>query len=306
MPNKINNIHDRFIKKLLSDKEIAVAFLEEYLPEEVTEVIDLQSIIYEDTPYLSKNLQSTFADLVWSAKSVNSFEVEVCVLLEHKSYPDNNVLFQILEYLASAYQKQLKSGKELKLIVPVLYYHGKTKWKLPDFKTHFEKHPEVLKKYLPTCKTEFVNLTSLTTEQIMTLQHGMLQSALLIQRHYFDADALNNQIGNIMQSLSPYLEKNLTDFIFVYLIQNGKVNKQQLRKALEPLPTDLNSKVMSIYDELIQEGIEKGIEKGMERGIIQSVLNGFDKGYSVNDLKVIFNLDETQLIAILKKNNREV
>jgi predicted transposase YdaD len=44
MPRAINNIHDKFVKELLSNKEIAISFLEENLPKTLLQRIDLQSI----------------------------------------------------------------------------------------------------------------------------------------------------------------------------------------------------------------------------------------------------------------------
>lgn len=44
MAKAINNIHDKFIKELLSQKEIAIAFFEDNLPIEILQSIDIQSI----------------------------------------------------------------------------------------------------------------------------------------------------------------------------------------------------------------------------------------------------------------------
>jgi predicted transposase/invertase (TIGR01784 family) len=60
-------------------------------------------------------------------KKKEQTEVYFPRLLEHKSYPDTNVAFQMLEYIALGYQTQLKNTQELELTVPVLYYHGQEK-----------------------------------------------------------------------------------------------------------------------------------------------------------------------------------
>ncbi|WP_165933433.1 Rpn family recombination-promoting nuclease/putative transposase, partial [Arundinibacter roseus] len=39
MPQRITNIHDKFVKDLLSQKELAIAFLQEYLPGEVAQIL---------------------------------------------------------------------------------------------------------------------------------------------------------------------------------------------------------------------------------------------------------------------------
>lgn len=49
MPQVIRNIHDKFVKDLLSKRELAIAFLEEYLPDEVTEILDFETLVYQNT-----------------------------------------------------------------------------------------------------------------------------------------------------------------------------------------------------------------------------------------------------------------
>lgn len=39
MAGRINNIHDKFIRQILTDKTLAVSFLREYLPSELKELI---------------------------------------------------------------------------------------------------------------------------------------------------------------------------------------------------------------------------------------------------------------------------
>jgi predicted transposase/invertase (TIGR01784 family) len=296
-------IHDKFMKELLSDKEVAIAFLREYMPKEIIEHIEINSISQENTTYISSNLQESFSDIVWRFETKTE-PLKVCLLLEHKSYKDPNVVFQILEYLALGYQQQLKNQKKAELIVPILYYHGESKWYLKDFESYFDKYPAEFKHYLPAYKNEFINLNSLGIEQITSLQNGMLKSALLIQRHYFDPEQLHKNIFNIIKSLEPYFEKNLSNSIFVYLIHFLEFDKAKLLENIENFPKDFNDKIMSLYDQLIKEGFEKGIEKGKTEGTEKLVLNAFDLGYKLQEIAKISELNETEVHSILKKNGK--
>ena len=99
-----------------------------------------------------------------------------------------------------------------------------------------------------------------------------------------------------MNSLSPYLEKNLSDSIFVYLIQFLEFDKKDLLERLEKIPKKLNSKIMSLYDQLISEGMEKGMEKGKQEGRLEMQLelvkNMIQNGYSVEDIAKITGLSQ--------------
>ncbi|MDZ7935736.1 MAG: Rpn family recombination-promoting nuclease/putative transposase [Emticicia sp.] len=320
MPRKVQNIHDKFIKELLSNREVAESFLREYLPQQVVALLDFGTMIYLNTSYLSKQLQASYSDMVWQISTLESETIRVSVLLEHKSYPDANVAFQMLEYIALGYQTQLKNKQKLELILPILYYHGQEKWHFRSISQHFENLSDEFKTYIPTYTTEFIDLNALNQQQILGLRHGLLRAALLLQQNYYSAEGLNNSIKNILESLNPYLDLNPTEFIFVYMIQNGKLNKVQLEESLKILPPPFSDKIMSIYDELIQEGriegiqegIKRGIEQGIQQGIVKgaeqnrinTILNAFDNGVDLNLIRVISGESMENIKDILRENNR--
>ena len=101
----------------------------------------------------------------------------------------------------------------------------------------------------------------------------------------------------ILENLQPYLESPIFQFIFVYLLQNKKLDNQQLREQLKALPTSINNeKIMTLYDELILEGVEKGIEK--------TILNAFDNNINLDTIRIITGETTEKINAILHKNNR--
>jgi predicted transposase/invertase (TIGR01784 family) len=273
--------------------------LEAYLPSDLLGVLELQTISYQNTSFVSEKLKESFSDIVWQFNTQHHTHVKVCLLLEHKSYKDENVVFQVLEYIAFGYQQQQKNKKALELIVPILYYHGQSVWQLKDLGSHFEKYPIELQKYVPKYKAEFINLREMSNEQISNLKNGMLKSAMLIQRNYFDPEKMIQNINNIMNSLSPYLEKNLSDSIFDYLIQFLEFDKKDLLERLEKIPKELNSKIMSLYDQLISEGMEKGIEKEIEKVIS----NAFKNQFSIDNIRLITGESIEKINLVLKKHN---
>ncbi len=316
MPSKIPNVHDKFLKELLADREVAIDFLKELLPDDLLAQIKPETLQAEQTSYLSEELEESFADIVWRIET-HTRPLKVCLLLEHKSYKDPKVVFQILEYLALGYRKQSKEAKDMELIVPILYYHAKAKWRFKSFGSYFSDYSESLLAYLPSYDSEFIDLGKLSTEHLLNLRNGMLSSALMIQRHYFDNEKLTANIANILRSLGPYLEKNLSNTIFVYLLQYIELNKVILTKELEEIPSEINNKFMSTYDQLINEGmalgiqkgieqgIEKGIEQGIEKGIVKTILNAFDNGIALETIRVITGETLEKINAVLKTNGRK-
>lgn len=110
---------------MFSDKEMAISFLSEMLPSDVVELLEFDTLTYNDKSYITAELEEIFSDMVMDIDLKTGSKLKVCILLEHKSYVDPNVTIQILRYLGEAYNKQLASKEILRPILPVLYYHGK-------------------------------------------------------------------------------------------------------------------------------------------------------------------------------------
>lgn len=291
MPPKINNIHDKFLKDLLSDRSIAIDFVKELLPPELLAFIKPDTLEQLPDTYISEELEQNLSDIVWRFQTQHQ-PLQIALLLEHKSYKAPKVVFQLLEYLAQAYRKQLKAAQKPELIVPIVYYHGKTKWKLQPIATFFEQYPEPFQKYVPSFIPEFIDLKNLDEKQLIELQNGMLTAALLAQKYAFDSTRLAEQLGNIIKSTAPYLEKNQRLSIFVYILQVLDMDKAVLSQRIENETNTVNSTIMSIYDQLIAEGIEKGI------------LNAYNNGIALDTIRIISGESMEKIQEILKRNNK--
>ena len=111
MPKRINNPHDKFVKDMFSDMEMAIAFLDTYLPDHLKKILVLQSLEYENTSYLTDELAETFSDIVIKFNTVNDDLCQISLLIEHKSSPDPLIAFQLAGYISMGYLKQIKQKK---------------------------------------------------------------------------------------------------------------------------------------------------------------------------------------------------
>ncbi len=296
MPAKISNIHDKFIKQLLSNKELAIEFLQEYLPKELVDVLHFETLEVQDTSYVTDSLKTSYSDLLWRIRMKNRESLQLSLLLEHKSSPDQKTAFQLLEYLALAYQKQLREKKKPELIVPVLYYHGKQNWNFKTIEAHFNAYPEYPKKYLPIFSTEFVNLRKIEPEHILALKNGLLSSAVMLQKYCFDPEVLAIHIHTIVENLNPYLDSNIIDAIFVYIIHGTRLDAAHFTESIKKLPVDMSTKTMTLYDQLILKGKQEEMEK--------TILNAYDAGIDIATIRIITGEDEGKIKNILVQKNR--
>ena len=302
MEKGVNNPHDKFFKALLSDKESAVAFLKLSLDKETLDALDLESITLVNTHFISSELEESFSDIILSAKLLNSeANCYVSILLEHKSYKDDYVEFQVLSYLSQAYQRQIKNGEQLQLIIPIIYYHGEEKWSPPQMVDHFKVEPKLLK-YVPNFERIFINLMSLTETAIDSIADTFLHPALQLQRNRFDQQKAVENFARIVQSLSPYTSRNLLQSFFVYSISVYNFDRTSLIEIIENIPSKLKSDIMSLYDQIKYEGEIKGEINGERKGKIEVVIKSHENSLSIEMISNITGLSETEVKQILNIN----
>ncbi len=200
--------------------------------------------------------------------------------------------------------EDLKEHKKVEPIIPILYYHGKKGWKFKTLDAYFSDYPDLVQSYLPTFTAEFVNLQQISAEQILALTNGLLISATLYQKYYFDPKSLKAHFRTILENLIPYSRLNITYSIFVYMLQSPHLNSGFIKESIKNLSDDMSTKKMTAYDELMAEGMQMGKEQGIAELMQKTVLNAFDTGIGIPIIRKITGESEEKITRILKQNNR--
>ncbi len=68
MDPTINNPHDKFAKEMLSQKSFAIIFLTEYLPREVKDCLDMETLTYSPNSFINESLEERFSDIVFKVQ----------------------------------------------------------------------------------------------------------------------------------------------------------------------------------------------------------------------------------------------
>ncbi|MFT4092670.1 MAG: Rpn family recombination-promoting nuclease/putative transposase [Niabella sp.] len=256
-------IHDNFIRSILANKKIALTYLKNYLPASVSKRLNLTQL--PDT-YLSEDLKKSISDIVYSCQRKDSEQtLKVCLLIEHKSYPDKYTPVQIGAYIFSALQKQVQNNEPLSLVIPVLLYHGKGRWQYRTLAGLFDHLDDEWKQYLPGFEYIYNDLGTLSDEQVKALNDKFLAASILALKHSFEKEWIERNAVQLLL-LAGEGPKGLQKGFIIYLYSRGKLNE----KILDSLPVSIKSTIMNTLDIYIEkgrkEGMEKGIEKGMEKG----------------------------------------
>jgi len=203
---------------------------------------------------------------------------------------------------------QIKKNEPLGVIIPIVYYHGKSIWKIKGINEFFTETPLNLTNFIPEFDMVFVDLNQLSDEALLGLQDNMLSAALSIQKYSYNPGRLWMEFGRIMTTISRYGSGNFFNQSIVYCLQLTDKEPEQIMQLTENLEGKLKQKVMTTYEKFIARGIEQGIELGIELGIEQGmekkefemILKGLENGHSVDLLSNITGVSKERILEIAK------
>ena len=125
---KQTNLDDRFFKKFYSDPEFAVELFKLAFSKEEFSACDWNTLKAD-----KDSLKDKKADLVCTVPFKKKYRTKalLCLLLVHRSVYDKKIFLQFLSYQATLYKMAFDKRKATILVLPILFYTGKTPWKWP-------------------------------------------------------------------------------------------------------------------------------------------------------------------------------
>lgn len=262
--------HDDFIRSILSDKKIAIAYFKNFLPEFVRERLDFSTLQQLPDSYLSDELKKSISDIVYSCTLKDSNgNLKISLLIEHKSHQDKFTPVQIGSYIFSALQKQVQNKESLSIVIPVLIYHGKTRWQYRTLESLFENMESQWKQFIPNFEFIYNNLGVLSDSEIESLNNKFLAASFLALKHSHEKEWIEQNAGHLLL-LAAEGTKGLRKGFIIYLYRRGKIEEN----ILNSLPETLKKDVMNTLDMYIEKGRKEGIEKGRKEGILEGIEKG--------------------------------
>lgn len=269
---KTPNPHDQFFKEIISQPGARRDFLRFYLPEKIVRLIEPDTAERVEDSFVDEELKEHLSDLLFRVKLKNKGEAFIYVLLEHKSSSDKWVALQLFRYLARIWEKAQREGrKKLPLVFPVVFYHGKAKWRvsqkfsgLLDFGAGLNE----LREYLPEFGYHLCDLSQFVDDELKG--EAELQAAMRLLKYIFRAE-LHEQMEKafrlLMLESSP--EATMSERVIVlinYVLQSGKATYQQVGRVLRRINEEKGAKIM---DATLRKSLNKGIKQGLEQGLRQ-------------------------------------
>jgi len=303
--NKIKNAHDRFFVKVFSDKENIKSFLKISLPTGMLNVLDFSKIEFDLKSYITGEIKGFFSDMVVKIRMIaekeKKVDADIYFLFEHKSYQDKKIFIQLLKYMYLMWQKDTDAGKPLRVIIPIVFYHDKYEWKMPQsFNDQFEVNKEV-KEYLLNYKyvlfdTNYWDLEDKRNEKLK--DNVNLMAYLFLMKNAF-----NKSMDALKRLIKFWIKRGLeedTDLIISslnYIVSTQNIDPEKIIEILEESEIQGGDIMQSLAQRWVEQGFEQGIEEGIEKGIEKGIEQGIEKGKMQTAKKLLKKGIDIEIIA---------
>ena len=279
--SKITNSHDSFFRESFSRKEIAINFLSTYLPELITQQIDLDTLTISKDSFVDKELRHHFSDLLYTV-NYRQKDLHLYLLFEHKSSPDHWIALQLLRYMVRIWEQFRKQQPKVKLlpaIIPLVLYHGRSTWQIPKkFSALLTQDDDFLKQYTPDFQYLLYDFSFRSNEQIRG--EALARVTLLALKHIFDPQLSDKlpEIINLLRNVgSKQTALEILEILLRYVVKSTNRSEKDILQILEQ--TSIEDNVMKTF---IDEYIEQGRKKGRQEGRQKWMQKGMQKaGYKI-------------------------
>lgn len=270
MQTTLHHSHDRFFKRSLKEKKIAIDFLKAHLPIDIYSSIDMSTLQLTEKSFVVPELKEIHSDIIYKCQ-INQKSAYLFFLLEHQSSADKLMAFRMLHYVVSLSYEHLQQGhNKLPIILPLCIYHGEVS-PYPysiDLYDCFEDVEFAQKVAFKSFK--LIDLTVLSDEEIK--RHGLAGLMEMLFKHYRAKNFLSVMRKLIRMKLIQDVVRQLNNAYFSdmlnYVINNSQdenepeAAKQLIQELLQAFPEKTARKtIMTFAEQLRQEGLQQGARR---------------------------------------------
>jgi predicted transposase/invertase (TIGR01784 family) len=304
----INNPNDKFFKFLFSMVVVVKGYFQDLFPKYLSEKLNLNTLELDNTTYITAELGAFYSDIVWQCQLVGSSKiVHVCFIFEHKSYVPDYPHVQIGDYKQGAYNKQLAAGQPLKVVIPIIVYHGKQKWEEKPFHTYFGDVDPAFQHFIDLNAYYLTNLQDYSDEMIEAFSVVFLRKAFLALKHYTEKKYLKAHfLELIFIGHEENNSKETLDFVksfYVYLSNKlGGITEKEVKILIEKFDNQSKKETMyNFIEEIEQKGEKRGEILGEIRGKKIAIYEAYQRSQDIALLCRLFDMPEIKILDIIEE-----
>jgi predicted transposase/invertase (TIGR01784 family) len=280
---EVNNPHDSVVQKFLQEIKTVKSFFREYLPKDIVSLLNLDSLEFMKEKFVDEVLAKFYSDFLYKVNLSGGLEGFIYLLLEHKSSPYRFSGLQALKYMVRIWDEYLLNNKDAKYlppVIPVVLYHGGSKWRIDTRFTGLFKVPQALKEFIPDFRYRLLDISHIPDKEI---NGEAVLKILLLSLKYIFKQGLKDKLPEILKLFQEVENKNsVFDYVIVLLTYFGSSAVHLTEEDIEKSVSEFFEQGGKIMATIAEKWIKKGKEEGKEEGKWEMIMNLLREGLPID------------------------
>jgi len=272
MVNQTTNPHDKFYRNIFGKEENVHDFLQNFLPREILEQIDLDKLYFDPSSYVDQRLQDSYSDILVKSALKSGYDTYIYFLFEHKRNKSPYIELQLLRYMVNIWEDFLNNREswqnKLPIIIPIVIYNGQIPYnEHPNFLRHFDLPSEEFRAYIPVFQAMLCDGPRVNLEE---LQFSIILRSVFLLARYLDDPSLGEHLSEILSFVRELLDQDKAeDYLRLFLSyisqSTDQLGQEDINHAKKEIP-QLEEIMPTLAEQWIKEGEQRGEKRGEERG----------------------------------------
>jgi predicted transposase/invertase (TIGR01784 family) len=262
---RIAHAHDAFVRTVMSDPRIAREFFTVHLPYDIRELIDFNQLVLQPRSYIDDVRKESTVDMLYKT-IIAGKEAYLYLIVEHQSSPDELMPFRMLKYTCNIMDQHLKTTRSRKvpLVYPMVIYHAERPYPYSsDIRDRVDAPQELIDRYFLK-PFQLIDLGQIDDEELK--RHAWVGVMEFVLKHIFARDVLPylQDIAELLRRIAQSGGRDYVSIVLQYALERGELrNKQAFFDLINTqISSEVGEKIMTLAEQLIDEGMAKGLQKG--------------------------------------------
>ena len=289
--------HDALFRAIIDDKDRAAALLRDYLPDRIRARMGDAAPKRVEGSFIDEDAHLKHSDGLFEITLKDGKPALVYVLLEHKSVSEPATPLQLLGYMLRIYSRfadgQAARLRALPVVIPLLFYHGKSAWNVPQIFGEMFDVSEDMARYVPSFRYEVHDLGSIPMERLSRDPEVMAGLALLkFVKHRSDMTV--EHLTEILRALS--FDTNFAGIVFHYFVARYEWTQPEFAAALDGIEDEGGKAIMGT---LVETWLKQGKAEGKAEGLAAGEVLGHEKGLAAGKAEGLAEGEAKSLVRLL-------
>jgi predicted transposase YdaD len=299
-----HQIDDKVFRVTMQNKPAFLLLLEQFVPPQLSQHIDLDSLELDNTEYVTAQLKKLQSDVVWQGRFKGQ-QLKIIVLLEHKKDFDREIFIQLLLYLCCIWLVDLHGNKPFSCILPIVVHQGPggKVWETRDFHHYFAHLPPEFLAHIPNYRFLLTNVQREPPTKILGLpEDNLLRALFLMFQCGEDEEKIKQYFAEIFKFYKdqPHLQVVLQTYL-LYIMTSFNMTIEQIITLMDSISPKSKEDIMTTYEVLVAKGKTLGREEGRKLERLQTIWDAHVRKLSVSNIAAVLNFAPSMVNKWLKR-----